>query len=99
VHIGPGAGFAIGTSFLTLLIGLLAGFFSLLLWPFRAVIHWLRFRKIHARAHVRNLIFIGFDGLDINLTRSAGTYLPERAPATVKPPQRISKIFKWCIPI
>jgi predicted AlkP superfamily phosphohydrolase/phosphomutase len=68
MYIGPGAGFAIGTSVLTFLAGLLASIFSLLLWPFRMLVNWVRFRKIQARAHVKKLIFIGFDGLDARLT-------------------------------
>lgn len=150
MYIGPGAGFAIATSFLTFLVGVLGSLFSLLLWPVRKVVNWIRFRKTYARAHVRKLIFIGFDGMDAKLTekwmeegklpnlsklrevggysrlrttfpalspvawstfatgvnpakhnifdfisRSAGTYLPELAPVTVKPPRRVLRVGRF----
>jgi predicted AlkP superfamily phosphohydrolase/phosphomutase len=153
-YIGPGAGFAFATSFFTFLLGAIGGFVSLLLWPVRTAWNWIRFRKVYARAHVRKLIFIGFDGLDARLTeqwlaegklpnlarlrdmggyrrlrttfpalspvawstfatgvnpakhnifdflsRSAGTYLPELAPAKVRPPARVWKIGRFRIPL
>jgi predicted AlkP superfamily pyrophosphatase or phosphodiesterase len=67
-YIGPGAGFVLATSFFAFLLGLLGSFFSLLLWPVRTVYRWVRFRKVYAQAHARKLIFIGFDGLDEQLT-------------------------------
>ena len=67
-YIGPGAGFAIGGSLLALLLALAANFLSLLFWPFRAAFGYLRSRRALRRAHIRKLIFIGFDGLDPRLT-------------------------------
>src|SRR5580704_12654019 len=61
-YIGPGAGFAFLGSFLTLLLSLLAGLASLLIWPFRML--WL-YRR---RGAVRKVILLGFDGLDPGLT-------------------------------
>lgn len=153
-YIGPGAGFAIATSLFTFLVGVIGSIFSFLWWPVRTVWSWIRFRKVYARAHVRKLIFIGFDGLDARLTeqwmsegklphlsrlremggyrrlrttfpalspvawstfatgvnpakhniydflsRSAGSYLPELAPAKVKPPARIWTIGRFRIPL
>lgn len=154
MYIGPGAGFAIGTSFLTFVIGLVGSVASFLIWPVRTLWNWIRFRKVYARAHFRKLIFIGFDGLDPKLTerwmdegklpnlahlrehggysrlrttfpalspvawstfatgvnpakhnifdflsRTAGTYLPELAPASVKPPARVWKVGRFRIPL
>jgi len=59
-YIGPGAGFAFLGSFLTLLLAILAGFASLLIWPFRMI-----FRK---KGSTNKLVFLGFDGLDPRVT-------------------------------
>src|ERR1700683_1911235 len=67
-YIGPGAGFALGGSLLTLLLALLANAVSMLAWPFRAVCGALRHGRALRRAKIRKLIFIGFDGLDPRLS-------------------------------
>jgi predicted AlkP superfamily phosphohydrolase/phosphomutase len=67
-YIGPGAGFALGGSLLTLLLALAANVASIVAWPFRSLWRWLRFRHAARRAKIRKLIFIGFDGLDPVLT-------------------------------
>lgn len=63
-YIGPGAGFAFLGSFLTLLLSIVAGFASLLIWPFRML--WMLARR--KRGAVRKVIFLGFDGLDPRVT-------------------------------
>ncbi len=63
-YIGPGAGFAFLGSFLTLILSVLAGLASLLIWPFRMM--WLILRR--KRGAVKKLIFLGFDGLDPKIT-------------------------------
>jgi len=67
-YIGPGAGFAIAGSLLALATAVVANLVSILFWPFRACWGWLRSRRALRRAHIRKLIFIGFDGLDPRLT-------------------------------
>ena len=67
-YIGPGAGFALGGSLLTLLVAIAANIVSIVAWPFRAAWRWVRFRHAVKRAKIRKLIFIGFDGLDPVLT-------------------------------
>jgi predicted AlkP superfamily phosphohydrolase/phosphomutase len=67
-YIGPGAGFALGGSLLTLLLAILANIVSILAWPFRALWGALRHGRALRRAKIRKLIFIGFDGLDPRLT-------------------------------
>jgi predicted AlkP superfamily phosphohydrolase/phosphomutase len=67
-YIGPGAGFALGGSLLTLLLAVLANVVSILAWPFRAVWGAIRHGRALRRAKIRKLIFIGFDGLDPRLT-------------------------------
>jgi predicted AlkP superfamily phosphohydrolase/phosphomutase len=63
-YVGPGAGFAFLGSFFTLLLALGAGVLSLLTWPLRFVLRSLRRRRALARATVRRLVVVGFDGLD-----------------------------------
>ena len=66
-YIGPGAGFAFLGSFLSLLLALLAGAASLLIWPFRLAWRALTRRKGLAKARVKKVIFLGMDGLDPDL--------------------------------
>src|SRR6266851_1847706 len=67
-YIGPGAGFAVLGSFLSILLGLLAGAVSLLTWPFRIAWKVITRRGLPASAKARKLIFLGLDGLDPRLT-------------------------------
>jgi predicted AlkP superfamily phosphohydrolase/phosphomutase len=66
-YIGPGAGFALLSSFLVAFVTFLAAIVSLLLWPFRAVWRLVRRRRL-ARPWVRRLVVVGFDGQDVRLT-------------------------------
>ncbi|MGC2657060.1 MAG: alkaline phosphatase family protein [Bryobacteraceae bacterium] len=67
-YIGPGAGFALLGSFLSLIAGLFLSALSLLLWPARVVRRVLAQRKGFRNARVKKIIFIGLDGLDPRLT-------------------------------
>ena len=69
-YIGPGAGYAFLGGFLTLALSVLAALGSLLLWPARLLRSLLRRRK----GSVRRAIFLGFDGLDPNITERAPTF-------------------------
>jgi hypothetical protein len=64
-YFGPGAGFAFLGSFLSIVLAVLAGIASLLLWPFRMA--WLALRR-RSRPQVRRAIFLGLDGLDPAVT-------------------------------
>lgn len=66
-YIGPGAGFALMSSFLVLLATAALAFLSLLAWPVRTLWRVVR-RKKPPKAHVRRLVFVGFDGQDPRLT-------------------------------
>ena len=66
-YIGPGAGFALVSSVGVLLVTVLLALLSLLLWPLRSL-WWVAFRGRRARAWVRRLIVVGFDGQDAALT-------------------------------
>ena len=63
-YIGPGAGFAAIGSVLVLLLAFVAAILSLLTWPFRLLISYLRGRKTYARAMVKRTVILGLDGLD-----------------------------------
>jgi predicted AlkP superfamily phosphohydrolase/phosphomutase len=66
-YIGPGAGFTLMTSAFVFVVTVVVVFFSLLLWPFRAL--WRALRRGQApRASIRRLVIVGFDGQDPRLT-------------------------------
>ncbi len=60
-YIGPGAGFAFLGSFLSLVLAVLAGIASAVVWPFRMAWSLLARRR---RTRFDKAIFLGFDGLD-----------------------------------
>jgi predicted AlkP superfamily phosphohydrolase/phosphomutase len=66
-YIGPGAGFAVGTTVVTLFFAFLSALGALLLWPFRWLLRALRRRRATARARVRRVVVLGLDGLDPKL--------------------------------
>jgi predicted AlkP superfamily phosphohydrolase/phosphomutase len=65
-YIGPGAGFAVLSSFLVLALSFLLALLSLLLWPFRLVLKALRGRSTR-RSDVDRVVVLGLDGLDPGL--------------------------------
>lgn len=66
-YVGPGAGFALLSSFMVLFTTTIAAIASLLFWPFRML--WRRLRYGPApRARIRRLVVVGFDGQDPGLT-------------------------------
>src|SRR5436309_1997563 len=67
-YVGPGAGFAVLSSFLSLVAGFLIGLLSILIWPFRMAWRILRRRTGFVKAQVKKVIFLGLDGLDPKLT-------------------------------
>jgi predicted AlkP superfamily phosphohydrolase/phosphomutase len=67
-YIGPGAGFALLGSFLSLIAGIFLSLLSLLLWPFRMTRRLLARHKGFRNARVKKIVFIGLDGLDARLT-------------------------------
>jgi len=68
-YIGPGAGFALGGSFLFALAGILLAFLAVLIWPVRVAIRAIRGRGRMKNARARRLIVLGLDGLDPGLCR------------------------------
>ena len=66
-YIGPGAGFALLSSFLVLFTTILIVIASLLVWPFRTLWRVMTRRKA-PRALIKRLIVVGLDGQDPQLT-------------------------------
>ncbi len=68
-YIGPGAGFALGGSFLFALVGMLLAFVALLAWPVRLLVRVVRARGRRGRTRARRVVVLGLDGLDPVLAR------------------------------
>ncbi len=67
-YIGPGAGFAVVSSFLILFVTGIIAFLTILIWPFRAVLLFVKRRKIQKHRKARRVVVVGLDGLDPALT-------------------------------
>ncbi|MBZ5527771.1 MAG: alkaline phosphatase family protein [Acidobacteriia bacterium] len=67
-YVGPGAGFAVLSSFLTLLLASVQAFFALLTWPVRQIFRARRRRRAYRRARTDRVVILGFDGMDPELT-------------------------------
>jgi len=80
-YVGPGAGFAVLSSFLTLFLAFLYALLALLTWPLRQLLRVFRRRKAQGQAKVKRVVVMGFDGMDPELCEKfmkAGT-LPHLA--------------------
>jgi predicted AlkP superfamily phosphohydrolase/phosphomutase len=66
-YIGPGAGFALLSSFLVLFTTILIAIASMLIWPFRVLWRAMTGKKAPL-AHITRLIVVGLDGQDPKLT-------------------------------
>jgi len=66
-YAGPGAGFAVLSSFWTIFVAFLYSLYALLTWPFRHLLRRLRRRKAFRNATVKRVIVVGFDGMDPKL--------------------------------
>jgi predicted AlkP superfamily phosphohydrolase/phosphomutase len=66
-YIGPGAGFALLSSFLVVFATIVIAVLSVLTWPFRTLWRVLR-RRPRARPWIERLVIVGFDGQDPVLT-------------------------------
>jgi predicted AlkP superfamily phosphohydrolase/phosphomutase len=67
-YAGPGAGFAVLSSFWTLCIAFLYSLYAFFTWPFRHLLRLLRRRKAYGKAQVKRAVILGFDGMDPELT-------------------------------
>ena len=67
-YIGPGAGFALVSSFFILLMTFVLAFVTLLTWPFKWVLRTLRGRHALAKSRCKRVIIVGLDGQEPSLT-------------------------------
>ncbi len=63
-YIGPGAGFALVSSFLTFIIAFVTAFLALFTFPVRMAWRAIRRKKTPRRPSVRKAVILGLDGLD-----------------------------------
>src|SRR5450755_1953058 len=67
-YAGPGAGFAVLSSFWTLFVAFLYSIYAFLVWPFRQLFRLMRRRKAYGKAEIKRAVILGFDGMDPELT-------------------------------
>jgi predicted AlkP superfamily phosphohydrolase/phosphomutase len=63
-YIGPGAGFALVTSFFVIFVSLIIALVSFLIWPFRQVKWMLSRKKPDRKTDVKKVVVVGLDGMD-----------------------------------
>src|SRR6267378_8210313 len=68
-YAGPGAGFAVLSSFWTLFVAFLYSVYAFLTWPFRHLFRLLRRRRVPGKAQIQRAVILGFDGMDPVLAR------------------------------
>ncbi len=66
-YIGPGAGFAVGSTVIAFLTAFLSGLAAIFLWPVRWLFRWLRGRHAMAKAKVKRVVILGLDGMEPTL--------------------------------
>jgi predicted AlkP superfamily phosphohydrolase/phosphomutase len=66
-YAGPGAGFAVLSSFWALVVAFLYSLYALLTWPFRQLFRLIRNRNAFAKAKFKRAVILGFDGMDPEL--------------------------------
>ena len=66
-YAGPGAGFAVLSSFWTLFVAFLYSVYAFLTWPFRLLVRSMRRRKAYGKAQIKRAVILGFDGMDPEL--------------------------------
>lgn len=67
-YAGPGAGFAVLSSFWTLFVAFLYSLYAFFTWPFRHLVRLMRRRKAYGKAQIKRAVILGFDGMDPELT-------------------------------
>jgi predicted AlkP superfamily phosphohydrolase/phosphomutase len=63
-YAGPGAGFAVLSSFWTIFVAFLYSFYALVTWPMRHLLRRFRRGKAYGKAQVKRVVIVGFDGMD-----------------------------------
>ena len=68
-YAGPGAGFAVLSSFWTLFVAFLYSAYAFVTWPLRHLLRLLRRRKSSGKAQIKRAVILGFDGMDPDLAQ------------------------------
>src|SRR5438094_9347619 len=63
-YAGPGAGFAVLSSFWTLFVAFLYSAYAFLTWPFRHLFRVLRPRTVKGQGQYKRAVILGFAGRD-----------------------------------
>ena len=66
-YIGPGAGFAIGSSMIAFFLAFCSGMAAIFLWPLRWFIRFLRGRRALSQARIQRFVVLGLDGMEPKL--------------------------------
>jgi predicted AlkP superfamily phosphohydrolase/phosphomutase len=66
-YAGPGAGFAVLSSFWAIFVAFLYSFYALMTWPFRQLFRFIRRRNAYGKATFERAVIVGFDGMDPDL--------------------------------
>jgi len=69
-YIGPGAGFALVTSFSVIFVSIIIALISLLIWPIRQAKWMIMRKKPEGQASTEKVVVLGLDGLDPDLAES-----------------------------
>src|SRR5262249_56061299 len=85
-YAGPGAGFAVLSSFWTLFIAFLYSLYAFFTWPFRHLLRLLRRRKAYGKAQVKRAVILGFDGMDPQLPHPFTTHATFPNPPNLRYP-------------
>ena len=63
-YVGPGAGFAVISSFFILFVTVVLAFFTIITLPIRLVVLYLKRRKVLRQSTVKRAVILGLDGFD-----------------------------------
>lgn len=66
-YVGPGAGFAVLSSFFAVFVAFIYAAIAMVTWPVRALVRLVRRRGAYREAKIRRAVIIGFDGMDPEL--------------------------------
>jgi predicted AlkP superfamily phosphohydrolase/phosphomutase len=73
-YVGPGAGFAVLSSFWAVFVAFFYSVYALVTWPLRQLFRFLKRRRAYGKAAVQRVVILGFDGMD---PRLAETYMAQ----------------------
>ncbi len=66
-YAGPGAGFAVLSSFWAIFVPFLYSLYALVTWPFHQLFRFFRRRNAYGKATFERAVILGFDGMDPEL--------------------------------